>query len=210
MSNKKIFILSVLLLTLPGVSLLAQFRLPAMDVQVKSGVASIDEMRDRNYNVYSYSAPVVHGEINFNISQYFAAGAFISKGLSGQTEIVSDNNNTATTSYNSSHQTYGVKLRISTGRQPRFRPFAELSYGKFEMYMEKDFYRIATSSTFFSGSIGLMIRLNSKLYLVLPQISVRPRSEPFYFETSGDFLLSDYPSLIEITGGLSYNFGKKK
>jgi len=209
MSNKKIFILSVLLLTLPGISLLAQFRLPAMDIQVKTGVASLDELRDRNNNVYNYSAPVVHGEINFNISQYFAAGAFISKGLSGKTELFSDNN-TATLFYNSSHQSYGVKLRISTGRQPRFRPFTEISYGKFEMYIEKDFYRMATSSTFFGGSIGLMIRLSSRLYLVLPQVSVRPRSDPFYFETSGDFLLSDYPSLIEITGGLSYNFGKKK
>jgi hypothetical protein len=209
MSNKKIFILSVLLLTLPGVSLLAQFRLPAMDVQVKSGVAYLDEIRDSK-NLYSYSAPVIHGEINFNITQYFAAGAFISKGLTGKTELVSENNNTSTLFYNSSHQTYGVKLRISTGRQPRFRPFAELEYGKFEMYMEKDFYRISTSSTFFGGSIGLMIRLNNKLYLVLPQISVRPRSDPFFFEVTGDFLLSDYPSLFEITGGLSYNFGKKK
>jgi Outer membrane protein beta-barrel domain len=207
MSNKKNLILSVLLLMLPGASLLAQFRLPAMDVQVKSGVAFLDEMRDRNNNEYDYRAPVIHGEINFNVSQHFAAGAFISKGLSGQTEVVGNDGNTY---YNSSHQSYGVKLRISMGRQPRFRPFAELSYGKFEMYMEKDFYRISTSSTFFGGSIGLMIRLNNKLYLVLPQISVRPRSDPFFFEVPVDFPLSSYPPLIEITGGVTYNFGKKK
>jgi hypothetical protein len=207
MSNKNI-ILSVFLLSLSYFPLLAQFRLPAMDVQIKSGVAILDDMRDRNYNLYSYTGPVIHGEINFNISQYFAAGAFISKGLSGQTEFISDNS--VNNSFNSSHQSYGVKLRISTGRQPRFRPFAELSYGKFEMYMEKDFYRIASSSSFLGGSLGLMIRLNSKLYIVLPQLSFRPRSDPFYFEIPGDFLLSDYPSLFEITGGLSYNFGKKK
>lgn len=208
MSNKKNIILSFVLLSLPVVSLLAQFRLPAMDVQVKSGVSILEDMRDRNYNLYNYRAPVIHGEINFNISQHFGAGVFISKGLSGQTEFVSDN--AATTSYTSSHQSYGVKVRISTGRQPRLRPFAEISYGKFEMYMEKYFYRQSTSSFFFGGSIGLMIRLNDKLYLVLPQISFRPRTDQFYFEVTGDFLLSDYPSLIEITGGLSYNFGKKK
>jgi hypothetical protein len=210
MSNKKNFILSIFIVCLPCYSLWAQFRLPAMDVQVKSGITQLFDMQDSNYNGYHYSAPVIHGEINFNVSQHFAAGVFISKGLSGKTDLTTDNVNTPDQSYNSSHQSYGVKLRISTGRQPRFRPFAELEYGKLEMYMEKDFYRISTSSTFFGGSIGLMIRLNNKLYLVLPQISVRPRSDPFFFEVTGDFLLSDYPSLIEITGGLSYNFGKKK
>jgi len=208
MSYKKNSILLILLIGLSSITLMAQFRLPNMDVQVKSGVAIIDEMRDKQSNRYTYAAPVIHGEINFTISQHFAAGAFFSKGLSGQTEFVADNSGTK--SFNSSHQSYGVKLRISTGRQPRFRPFAELSYGKFEMYMEKDFYRISTSSTFFGGSIGLMIRLNNKLYLVLPQLSVRTRSDPFYWEAPNDFVLSSYPSIIELTGGLSYNMGKKK
>jgi hypothetical protein len=208
MSYKRNSILLILLIGLSSITLMAQFRLPDMDVQVKSGVAIIDEMRDNQSNRYTYTAPVIHGEINFNISQHFAAGAFISKGFSGQTEFVADNSGTK--SFNSSHQSYGVKLRISTGRQPRFRPFAELSYGKFEMYMEKDFYRISTSSTFFGGSIGLMIRLNNRLYLVLPQLSVRTRSDPFYWEAPNDFVLSSYPAIIELTGGLSYNMGKKK
>lgn len=209
MSYNKNIILLILVLGPSSISLMAQFRLPSMDVQVKSGFATVNEMRDKQSNSYIYSSPIIHGEINFNISQHFAAGAFISKGFSGQTEFMTGYIS-GTNSFNSSHQSYGVKLRISTGRQPRFRPFAELSYGKFEMYMEKDYYRISTSSTFFGGSVGLMIRLNNKLYLVVPQISFRPRSEQFFFEVANDFLLSPYPALVEITGGLSYNFGKKK
>ncbi len=210
MNNKKNFILSIFILCLPCFSLWAQFRLPAIDAQVKSGITELIDMQDSNYNGYQYNAAVIHGEINFNISQHLAAGAFISKGLSGQTDLTTDNVHSPDQSYNSSHQSYGVKLRISTGRQPRFRPFAELSYGKFEMYMEKDFYRISNSSTFFGVAIGLMIRLNNRLYLVLPQISIRQRSDPYFFEVPGDFLLGDSPPLIEITGGFSYNFGKKK
>ncbi len=208
MSSKINIILVILVFSFSGTSLLAQLRLPSMDIQVKSGVTSMNDMKDDYYKGYNYFSPVIHGEINFNISQYFAAGAFMSKGFSGNTEFVSDN--AVSGSFSSSHQAYGIKLRISTGRQPRFRPFAEFSYGQFEMYMEKDYYRIATSSTFFGGSVGLMIRLNGRLYLVLPQFSVRSRSNQFFFEVPGDFLLSQYPPLFEITGGLSYNFGKKK
>lgn len=198
----------ILLLGLSSTSLFAQFQLPSMDVQVKGGVTSLYEMRDSDFNTYSYLAPVISSELNFNISQYFSLGAFISKGFASKTEFVSDFSRTS--SYPSSHQVYGLKVRVSTGRQPKFRPFGELSYGTFEMYMEKDSYRIATTSRFFGWSLGLMIRLNNKFYLVLPQVSFRIRSDQFYFEAPNYFSKESYPPIAEITGGLSYNFGKKK
>ncbi len=198
----------MLILGLSSSSLLAQFQLPSMDVQLKSGVAFLDDMTDSYDNRYSYQAPLLSGEINFNLSQYFAAGVFYSKGLSGQIEF--NGGPTGSSSYNAGHQTYGLKLRVSTGRQPRFRPFAELNYGKLEMYMEKDLYRISSSSTFFGFSLGLMIRLSDKLYLVLPQFTFRARSDQFFFEEPNNFLFGQYPGLVEFTGGLSYNFSKKK
>jgi len=188
---------------------MAQLRLPSMDIQVKSGIAGLWEMRDQQQNQYNYTAPVIHGELNFNISQYFSIGGFYSKGLPSQTEYTADDNS-GYSFYNSQHQLYGAKLRVSTGRQPRFRPFAEFTYGYFEMYMDKGLYRDATSSTFIGWSIGLMIRLNNRFYVVLPQLSVRTRLDPFYWEASNDFFLSPYPSIIELTGGISYNIGKKK
>jgi len=209
MGNKRIIVLLVFLLSLSGTSLVAQLRVPAMDIQVKSGVAALWEMSDQQQNRYSYTAPVIHGELNFNISQYFSVGGFYSKGLTSQTEYMADDNS-GSSFYNSQHQLYGAKLRVSTGRQPRFRPFAEFTYGYFEMYMDKGLYRDATSSTFFGFSLGLMIRLNNRFYLVLPQLSVRTRSDPFYWEATNDFVLSPYPSIFELTGGLSYNIGKKK
>jgi hypothetical protein len=185
-------------------------QLPSMDIQIKSGLTTLLDMRDKDNNIYNYLSPVIFGELNYNISQHFAVGVYYSKGIGGQTEFIPDFSDTDTEFYNSSHQCYGFKIRASTGRQPRFRPFIELTYGKFEMFIEKDFYRVANSSNYFGWSMGLMLRLNGKFYLVLPQVSFRTRTDPFYFEVPGDFVLGSYPPIIEITGGVSYNFGKKK
>lgn len=207
MRFKRIILVSFLMnyLTYQGFA-----QLPSMDIQLKSGLTTLVDMRDKDNNLYNYLSPVIFGELNYNISQHFAVGAFYSKGVGGQTEFVPDVSDTDTEFYNSSHQCYGVKIRASTGRQPRFRPFVELAYGKFEMFLEKDFYRVANSSNYFGWSMGLMIRLNSKFYLILPQVSFRTRTDPFFFEVPGDFVLSSYPTIIEINGGVSYNFGKKK
>ena len=76
--------------------------------------------------------------------------------------------------------------------------------------MEKDTYRVASSTTFFGWSAGLMIRAGSRLYIVLPQINLRFRSEGFFFEEPYGYLFSDYSPLAEVCAGLSYNIGKKK
>jgi hypothetical protein len=166
-------------------------------------------MRNQYDFLYEYLAFSLQGEINLNISQYVAAGVFVSNGVYSPSQVRFESY-TGTTFYNASHRLYGLKLRLSSGRQPRFRPFAELNYGYFEMYIEKNGYRTASSSPFFGGSLGLMIRLNNKFYFILPQITVRQRSDPFFFEVPSDFAFGKYPPIIEVTGGISYNFGKKK
>ncbi len=190
-------------------SFTVQAQLPSLDVQLKTGLSIIDDMRDPHQNLYEYISPVWMGELNWNISQYVALGGFVSQGLGGATEFIGEYGS-GNVKYSSQHLTYGGKLRISTGRMPRFRPFGEISYGKFEMYIDYDTYRLASSSNFFGWSLGLMIRLSSRLYLVIPQFSFRQRSDTFFFEVPSDHLTGDYPPLIDITGGLSYNLGKKK
>lgn len=193
-----------------GTTCIGQFHLPSLDVQVKSGAAALIDMQDYYSNHYTYTAPIFSGEVNWNISQYFAAGVFISKGGSSKTKFTGEFGS-GNTSYTSTHYAYGVKLRISSGRQPKFRPFAEISYGKFEMYMQKDSYRVSNDTKAFGFSGGLMVSLTGKLYLVLPQITLRFRSEPFFFESSGDYLFGiAHVPFLEVTGGLSYNMGKKK
>ncbi len=184
-------------------------QLPSLDVQVKTGVTIIDDMRDRHNNLYKYISPVWHGELNWNVSQYVALGGFVAQGFGGETRFEGEYGS-GNTFYNSQHLAYGGKVRLSSGRKPRLRPFGEINYGKFEMYIDHDTYRKSTTTNFWGWTLGLMIRVNSRLYLVIPQVSFRFRSDKFFFEVPDDFMMSSYPPVIDVTGGLSYNFGKKK
>ncbi len=180
-----------------------------MDFQLKAGVATLIDVRDSYENSYSYTSPTLYGELNWNITQHVSVGAFGSKGIYS-TSNYKVNYSSGDASYGGTHSLYGLKLRLSTGRAPRFRPFAEINYGKMQMVMERDTYRLANSTNFFDLSMGLMIRGGSRLYIVLPQINLRFRSNGFFFEAHNDYLFSSYGPFAEVCAGLSYNFGKKK
>lgn len=183
----------------------AQLHIPAMDVQVKAGITYCPLEKDDNFNNYDYLAPTWSAELNWNINQYFSIGGLWSRSFPGEnvTLTIDDYSQGKSTNLESMHQFYGLKVRASTGRQPRFRPFVEVSAGKYEMYIDYESYKIATEGNFFGVSIGLMIRLNNTLYLILPQLTLRKRSDPFFFEGAN-------PPFTEATAGLCYNFGKKK
>lgn len=191
---------------------IAQISVPPLDFQIKSGVAFGLDALDKYRNLYNYTAPLLYAEINWNIGQYVAAGAFVSTGIYSQSSILveSDYPNSERVSYKGSHFEYGAKIRLSTGRAPRLRPFTELSYGKLEMFMEKDTYRLASSTNFIGFTLGLMIRVNSRLYIILPQGNFRFRSSGFFFEVPGDYIIGSYTPFSEVCIGLSYNIGKKK
>lgn len=186
----------------------AQISLPPMDIQIKGGYALID-MTDQNNNYYYYGSPIVSTELNWNFSQHFSCGAFITKAIHANVEFQAEISK-ANKSYGSGYQSYGLKLRYTADRSHRFRPFAELSYGKLNMYIEKDTYRISSEGNTLGFSFGLMIRLRSNLYLIIPQYSQNIRSDHFFFEKDGSFAFGKYPSLFELKAGLAYNFGKKK
>lgn len=187
----------------------AQISIPPIDFQLKGGAGVLPDAQDSYGNPFSYTAPMLYGEINWNITQHIALGAFGSKGVYSQSNYTLESIS-GDASHGGSHSLYGLKLRLSTGRAPNFRPFTEINYGKMDMYMEKDTYRVASSTTFFGLSMGLMIRVGSKLYIVLPQINLRFRSKGFFFEEQDDYLFSDYSPFVEYCAGLSYNIGKKK
>lgn len=188
---------------------IAQLSIPSIDFQLKGGVGVLPDAKDSYDYPFSYTAPILYGEINWHITQHFALGAFGSTGVYSQSNYKVESLS-GDASYGGSHSLYGLKLRLSTGRAPKFRPFTEINYGRLDMYMEKDIYRLASSTTFFGWSMGLMIRAGSKLYIVLPQINLRFRSKGFFFENPNDYLLSDYSPFVEYCAGLSYNIGKKK
>lgn len=188
---------------------LAQISVPPMEVQLKGGLGTLPEIQDSYENQYSYVAPTLYCEINWNITQHISLGAFASAGVYS-TSNFKVKYFSGDASYGASHLLYGLKLRLSTGRAPKFRPFTELSYGKLEMDMEKDVYRISSSTSYIGWSLGLMIRAGSRWYIILPQINLRFRSNGFFFEPPSDHMFGSYAPFAEVCGGLSYNIGKKK
>jgi len=188
----------------------SQISIPPIDFQLKGGVSILEDVQDSYGNLYSYSTPILSGEINWNITQNISLGAFSSIGPYAQSNFDMSSNLGGETSYAATHFLYGAKLRLSTGRAPRFRPFTEISYGKLEIQMEKEIYRLSSSTTFFGLSIGLMIRAGSRMYIILPQANIRFRSSGFFFETPGDYAIGSFVPFAELCAGLSYNIGKKK
>lgn len=212
MDYRRLFKL-VFVFTIISTPVFSQFHLPPLEIQIKGGITGreIEYIRpytngggQTEYVFYEYIAPTVSADINWNITQYFSAGAYWVIGIPGNNNYKKTNGFWSTSGNGgASHQEYGIKLRGSMGRASTLRPFVEIAYGKWDMYIEQNGYRMANSTTAFGTTLGLMIKLGSKLYLVLPQLNVRFRSEPFYFESKNQ-------PFIEIVGGLSYNLGKRK
>lgn len=212
MDYKRLFKL-VFVFTIIGTPVFSQFHLPPLEIQIKGGITGREIEYIRPYTngggqtdhvYYEYIAPTVSADINWNITQHFAAGAYWVMGIPGNNNYKWTDSNWSTSGNGAaSHQEYGIKLRGYTGRARTLRPFVEIAYGKWEMYIEQNGYRMANSTAAFGTTLGLMIKLGSKLYLVLPQLNVRFRSEPFYFESNNQ-------PFLEIVGGLSYNLGKRK
>jgi hypothetical protein len=56
-----------------------------------------------------------------------------------------------------------------------------------------------------------MIRVGSRMYIILPQANIRFRSNGFYFEAPNDYTFNaKYAEFLELCAGVSYNIGKKK
>lgn len=193
------------LLLLP-LGVLAQAELPSMDVQIKTGIQS-SEITAYKYNgeyiTYECFNTSLQVELNWNLAYYFSIGAYYTRSLGNYPITVTDHAwGVVPFDGKSSTLNYGLKARAALGRKPRYRPFAEVAFGKFEMYIEQNGYRLANSTTALGLSAGLMTKLGSQFYIVFPQATVRLRSDPFYFE-------SGTGPIYELSMGLSYNIGKK-
>lgn len=188
---------------LVAVSIAAKAQMP-FDLHLKTG-AGILRFTDLQDNVYEYNTPIIFAELNWNISPYFAVGTFYSFGLGADTKTTSFNgfnSNSLTTS----HHLYGLKLRVSSGRLRLLRPFFEMQYGQFEMTMNRSNGSGSDLTDFWATSLGLMIKLSDRLYLVAPQFTMRLREHGFSFEKQSDHIFErPYSPFAEVTAGISYN-----
>ncbi|MDL5048560.1 hypothetical protein QQ054_21330 [Oscillatoria amoena NRMC-F 0135] len=182
----------------------AQLKVPPFEIDLKGGVFYTSFLNDLVGEMeYVYAAPIWSAGINFHISQRIALGGYYSGSIGGNVTLRNDYNGNNIGSFPSAHQVYGVQLRFSAGRNSKVRPYILATIANYEMFIDHESYRIANSSLVYGGALGLMLRLNNALYLTLPEIAVRMRTEGFYFEDSME-------PMAEIKVGISYNFSKRK
>ena len=184
--------------------LCGQFRLPKFEVQTKVGWAGCN-FQDSNNRSYEYGTLIWSGDLSIPMNQHFSIGVFLSQSMPGAHVAVGGNVGTLNSkaTYDVKHQVFGTMLRISANRLKRFRPYVDARVGKFEMYIDHDAYRLANSTIFLGGTLGLMIRLGSRMYVVFPEIALMSRSQSFFFDTG------KLP-IFELRGGLCFNFDKRK
>ena len=188
----------------------SQFRLPAFDLSIKGGISFIPSlMEEISSDIqirYQYNAPVVSGELNFHLGQRVAIGGFWTRG-NGEVNVELENPLTDLGNYTAGHQMYGASLRLSAPRTRRFRLYNQLSYFKSEMYFDYGSYRAANNTSGLGFTFGAMIKLSDKLSLNFPDVSLRKTFGDFYFMKDNGFMDG---ALLELRGGLTYNFSRRK
>jgi len=182
-----------LLLGFLPISLFAQFHIPVLDLAVKSGVTSTTDLG-------STLIIDLRPEINVHINQFLSAGGFYSRSLFGEYE---ENDNLSILP-ELKQLRYGARIRVSTGRISKFRPYAFVTLTKWEI-VEK-----ITDNLNFSGDWtgltfggGFMVRLSDRLYLNVIEVEYTPAKNEFFF------ILEDL-NFISLRLGANYTIGKKR
>ena len=175
------------------ISAFAQIHIPVLDLAIKPGVTSTTDLG--NTVLINLTA-----EANVHINQFVSAGGFYSRSLFGQYE----QNDNIDLLPELKQLTYGARIRVSTGRITKFRPYAFITLTKLEI-VEKvtDELNFAGNWVGITYGGGFMIRLSDRLYLNLIEVEYIPAKGEFFF------ILEDL-NFISIRLGANYIIGKKR
>lgn len=193
----------------------SQVKLPSLELTIMGGYADYEG----EYNFDGYYLKPKYNSItaaiggNINLNQYFAIGFFYNRSINGELDYPEYENGffayTGPEPYPVKHLIYGIRFRASLNRIVRFRPFIQFSYYYREMVAEKPSMTIAHSNNGFSPSLGLMIKMNDRLYITIPQISILFSDEqPIFIEYTYDDLGSE--QFLQLEAGISYYIHNKR
>lgn len=186
--------------------ILAQFRLPPFDVELKVTQAVIpnDYNNSNAINLDALEATSIHGAAHIQLGQHIGIGWLYSRSFRG---AVNYSTNGGSVSAPASEQAYlltsGPDLRISSGRGKKTRFYLSLSYTQVEFIDDKGGYRLAHKTNALGGSIGLMKRLSNTIYLNIIELGARALVGEKAFWLNSDLML-------EAKTGITINFSKRK
>lgn len=182
-----------------------QLRLPAFDVSLKGNYLSLND--EYQYATgsrgFMYESLGLQGEIHLQLSQRLAVGWVYGKSM-----FISNYHDTwgSNGDYDRSaeHLFYGANLRLSGGRSSKLRPYVQAKYFWLEVTVTHPDYRAAADMKGFAGGVGLMLRLNNKLYINLIE------GEACVLKPHGSRMFRANDIFPQFRTGLTYNFSKRK
>lgn len=213
---KKTLFLMILLAT--ATTAFAQLPVPSVEVQVKGGYSFYegrqivpgiyDGVGEADMNVL-YSAPAVGIEALASIIPYVSVGIFYNRSVTGNYSYKDyDDFGGGGADRSAQHLMYGAKLRASLGRQIRFRPFVHAVYYKKEMVADFDTFSISHKNSGIGAGLGLMVKLNDRLYITAPQLTIFfSEDRPVFIDNTPEGNGSQF-GLVE--AGVSYYIHNKR
>jgi Outer membrane protein beta-barrel domain len=191
----------LLLLLMSGISVNAQFQLPQFDVEIKGQQNLIPGDGQNDGDLQVAETTNIYGAAHVQLGQHIAVGGFFSKSLRGTGKFSLGQGDVT---HDILFLQKGIDLRLSTGRARNWRPYLSLNYSKIEIVEDNGGYRIASKTNAFGGSLGIMRKLGSKLYLTVIELGAKSMSDEIFWFSTSDKLI------IDLKMGLLYNIGKKK
>jgi hypothetical protein len=176
---------------------IAQFRLPQIDVDLKGAYSLFDAGSDENVDHIRQTS--VQGSVHVAISQHVAVGAFYMKGISGG--IDHKNGNSTNTQNDLKTLMTGFDIRLSAGRSVKWRPYLLLSYSKVEFVETYNGLNLAHSTPALGVNVGVMLRLSNSFYWNVVEVGAKSFSQKVYW------LDTDFTA--EVKTGLTYNIRLK-
>ncbi len=182
-----------------------QFRLPSFDISIKPvylGVTDAYRTNGRDQN-FMYESMGLQGEIHLQISQQLAIGWVYNRSAYANYHE-KDSGGGSVVDKDGQHLYYGLDLRLSGGRASKYRPYIQGKYYWMEIVVNQTGYRTAAAWNGVAGGLGLMRRVNNKLYINLIEVEVNMimPSDAVMFQRDDVF--------PQFRAGLTYNFSKRK
>lgn len=178
----------------------AQFRLPSFDVSLKGGDLLIRvDAENPNGTDYAYEGFFTQAEINVHLGQRIAIGYFYNR------NILTARYEGAAQQVNGKHLMHGANVRISGGKGAKFRPYLNVKLFRLEAVVEYNGYNLAAQIPGAAAGAGLMIKLNRKIYLNLPEVEIGS-----VFNGNDEVIFNGNTTILKISAGLTYNFSKRR
>lgn len=180
----------------------AQPTLLPLELQFRGGVSLFPDGSGH------YFAPTIAVDLLTNPGRNIGFGLTMNAG-NGQSNFI---NSTTTISQPSRHFYTGMSLRFSRSRIEKFRPFIQFRYGILQMSTRDSGGKDDKfTTTKFGFSTGLMIRLGTRIHLILPEVGLNLRSAGFAFETPNNYLAgTPFIPMVNVSTGLAWQIGHKR